>query len=47
MLPEAENFFEGKAKVLIGGGVDDRIEETIGVAQPKKEGGKPTWNLVG
>lgn len=39
--PEAKDLAEGQPEVLVGGGVDDGVEETVGVAQPEEERRQP------
>lgn len=42
--PEAKDFTEGQSEIFVGGGVDDRIEKTVGISQPQEERRQPTRN---
>lgn len=40
--PEVEDLLEGPPEVPVEGGVDDRVQEGVGVPQPEEETAKYT-----
>lgn len=43
--PEVEDLLEGPPEVPVEGGVDDRVQEGVGVPQPEEETAKYTESL--